>query len=239
VNGAPALELRGVRVRHGPVEVLHGVDLEVRPGELVSLIGSNGAGKTTTLLTAAGVLAPAAGEVLLHGEPVGGRPPHELVARGLCLVPEGRRIFPRLTVEENLRMGGFLVRDPAAVEAGIERGCTLFPILGERRGQLGGTLSGGEQQMLAIARALMASPRVLLLDEPSLGIAPLVVRRIFEVLAALRAGGTTILLVEQNVTMALPLADRAYVLETGCITLSGTGRALMEDPRIRDAYLGA
>jgi branched-chain amino acid transport system ATP-binding protein len=239
VSGAPALELRGLRTGYGPVEVLHGIDLEVRAGELVTLIGSNGAGKTTTLLTAAGVLAPRGGEVLLHGEPIGGLRADEVVARGLCLVPEGRRIFPRLTVEENLRMGGFLLRDDARVEEGIARACALFPILGERRGQLGGTLSGGEQQMLAIGRALMASPRVLLLDEPSLGIAPLVVRRIFEVLQELRAAGTTILLVEQNVTMALPLADRAYVIQTGRITLSGRGKDLLEDPRIQEAYLGA
>jgi branched-chain amino acid transport system ATP-binding protein len=239
VSGAPALELRGLRTGYGPVEVLHGIDLEVRAGELVTLIGSNGAGKTTTLLTAAGVLAPRGGEVLLQGEPIGGLRADEVVARGLCLVPEGRRIFPRLTVEENLRMGGFLLRDDARVEEGIARACALFPILGERRGQLGGTLSGGEQQMLAIGRALMASPRVLLLDEPSLGIAPLVVRRIFEVLQELRAAGTTILLVEQNVTMALPLADRAYVIQTGRITLSGRGKDLLEDPRIQEAYLGA
>jgi branched-chain amino acid transport system ATP-binding protein len=239
VSAAPALELRGLRTGYGPVEVLHGIDLEVRAGELVTLIGSNGAGKTTTLLTAAGVLAPRGGEVLLHGEPIGGLRADEVVARGLSLVPEGRRIFPRLTVEENLRMGGFLVRDAARLDEGIARACTLFPILGERRDQLGGTLSGGEQQMLAIGRALMASPRVLLLDEPSLGIAPLVVRRIFEVMQELRAAGTTILLVEQNVTMALPLADRAYVIQTGKITLSGRGKDLLEDPRIQEAYLGA
>ena len=236
--GEPLLRLRGVRVGHGPVEVLHGIDLEVRTGEIVTLIGSNGAGKTTTLTTIAGVHPPREGEILLRGERIDGRRPHEVAARGLALVPEGRRIFPRLTVRENLEMGAFLVRDAAVVGTRMEEAFALFPILREREGQLGGTLSGGEQQMLAIARALMLKPALLLLDEPSLGLAPLVVSRIFEVVRGLRERGTTVLLVEQNANMALRLADRAYVLETGNLTCTGTGKDLLEDPRIQEAYLG-
>jgi branched-chain amino acid transport system ATP-binding protein len=225
-------------VGHGPVEVLHGIDLEVRSGEIVTLIGSNGAGKTTTLTTVAGVHRPRAGEIAFAGERIDGLRPHEVAARGLVLVPEGRRIFAGLTVRENLEMGAFLVRDPAAIGARMEEGFALFPILRERARQLGGTLSGGEQQMLAIARALMLAPRLLLLDEPSLGLAPIVVSRIFEVVRKLREGGTTVLLVEQNANMALRLADRAYVLETGTLTCTGTGKELLEDPRIQEAYLG-
>jgi branched-chain amino acid transport system ATP-binding protein len=236
--GAALLSIRGLRVGHGPVEVLHGIDLEVRTGEIVTLIGSNGAGKTTTLMTVAGVHRPREGEILLDGAPIQGSRPHEVVARGLALVPEGRRIFPRLTVRENLEMGAFLVRDRAEVGTRMEEAFGIFPVLRERSEQLGGTLSGGEQQMLAIARALMLRPAILLLDEPSLGLAPLVVSRIFEVIRGLRERGTTVLLVEQNANMALRLADRAYVLETGTITIEGPGQDLLADPRIREAYLG-
>jgi branched-chain amino acid transport system ATP-binding protein len=237
-GGGPLLEIRGLRVRHGLIEVLHGVDLEVRRGEVVTLIGSNGAGKTTTLTTVAGVHRPREGEIRFAGERIDGLHAHEVVARGLSLVPEGRRIFPRLTVRENLEMGAFLVRDPAVVRRRMEEGFALFPILREREGQLGGTLSGGEQQMLAIARALMLEPALLLLDEPSLGLAPLVVARIFEVVKALRDRGTTVLLVEQNANMALRLADRAYVMETGTITIEGKGSELLADPRVQECYLG-
>jgi branched-chain amino acid transport system ATP-binding protein len=235
---APLLRMEGVEAGYGPIRALKGVTLEVRPGEIVSLIGCNGAGKTTTLMTLSGVIRPSAGRVLFRGEDLARCAPHEVTARGIGHVPEGRRIFPRLTVRENLEMGAFLVRDPARVAERMERAFALFPILREREGQLGGTLSGGEQQMLAIARALMLEPALLLLDEPSLGLAPLVVARIFEVIRTLREGGTTVLLVEQNANMALRLADRAYVLETGTVTLEGAGRALLADPRIRESYLG-
>ena len=234
----PLLLLDGVHAGYGPIRALKGVSLRVEEGEIVALIGSNGAGKTTTLMTISGVIAPTAGRVVLKGESLAGLPVHEVVARGVCHVPEGRRIFPRLTVRENLEMGAFLVRDPAVVRRRMEEGFALFPILKERESQLGGTLSGGEQQMLAIARALMLEPPLLLLDEPSLGLAPLVVARIFEVVRSLRSRGTTVLLVEQNANMALRLADRAYVLETGTITIEGKGSALLEDPRVRDCYLG-
>jgi branched-chain amino acid transport system ATP-binding protein len=227
-----------VHAGYGPIRALKGVSLRVEEGEIVALIGSNGAGKTTTLMTVSGVIAPTAGRVSLRGEPLGGLAVHEVVARGVCHVPEGRRIFPRLTVRENLEMGAFLVRDPDVVRRRMEEGFALFPILREREEQLGGTLSGGEQQMLAIARALMLEPALLLLDEPSLGLAPLVVARIFEVVKALRGRGTTVLLVEQNANMALRLADRAYVMETGAITIEGRGLDLLEDPRIKECYLG-
>jgi branched-chain amino acid transport system ATP-binding protein len=235
---APVLELRGVSASYGPIRALRGVSLDVRAGEIVALIGCNGAGKTTTLMTTSQVVRATEGDVLLEGRSILGVPAAGVVARGLCQVPEGRRIFPRLTVRENLAMGAFLVRDRGAVERRMDDAFALFPILGERRGQLGGTLSGGEQQMLAIARALMLEPKVLLLDEPSLGLAPLVVRRIFDVIEALRDRGIAVLLVEQNARMALRTADRAYVLETGEIRREGPARALLDDPAIRAAYLG-
>ncbi len=235
---APVLELEGVHSSYGPIRALKGVSLRVEKGEIVALIGANGAGKTTALMTVSRVVRPWKGRVLLRGEDLDGLDPHEVVERGVCHVPEGRRIFPGLTVRENLEMGAFLVRDEGRIRARMEEVFGVFPVLRERAGQTGGTLSGGEQQMLAIGRALMLDPAILLLDEPSLGLAPLVVRRIFEVLRGLRDRGTTILLVEQNANMALRLADRAYVLETGAITFEGTGKALLEDPRIREAYLG-
>jgi branched-chain amino acid transport system ATP-binding protein len=234
----PVLALEAVHAGYGPIRALKGISLRVEEGEIVALIGANGAGKTTTLMTISQVLRATRGSIRLRGEELVGLPPHRVVEKGVGHVPEGRRIFPRLTVRENLEMGAFLVRDPAVAAERRERVHGHFPVLREREDQLGGTLSGGEQQMLAIGRALMLDPAILLLDEPSLGLAPLVVARIFEVVRGLRERGTTVLLVEQNANMALRLADRACVLETGSVTCEGTGRALLEDPRIREAYLG-
>ncbi len=233
------LEVRGLDARYGGVHALKGVSLEVGEGEIVALIGSNGAGKTTTLMSISQVLKPAAGSVKFLGRELVGSAPHEVVAAGLSQVPEGRRIFPRLTVRENLEMGAFLVRDRTVVARRLDEAFALFPILRERAQQLGGTLSGGEQQMLAIARALMLEPKILLLDEPSLGLAPIVVVKIFDVIRALRDRGVPVLLVEQNAHMALRTADRAYVLETGRIRREGRARDLHDDPAIREAYLGA
>jgi branched-chain amino acid transport system ATP-binding protein len=232
------LELKDVHSSYGPIRALKGVSLEVRPGEIVALIGCNGAGKTTTLMSISQVVRPVSGSIRFLGEELRGVEPHAVAERGVSHVPEGRRIFPRLTVRENLEMGAFLVRDPRDTAMRMEQVFTMFPILREREQQLGGTLSGGEQQMLAIGRALMLQPKLLLLDEPSLGLAPLVVRRIFDVLAGLRDLGIPVLLVEQNANMALRLADRAYVLETGTVLCEGTGAELLKDPRIREAYLG-
>jgi branched-chain amino acid transport system ATP-binding protein len=233
------LVLESVEVSYGPVRALHGVSLEIREGEIVTLVGSNGAGKTTTLKTASGVLAPASGRVLLAGEDVTGFPAHALVRRGLAHVPEGRRIFAGLTVRENLEMGGYTVRERRALAAGLDRAYALFPRLSERDRQPAGTLSGGEQQMLAIARALMGRPRLLLLDEPSLGLAPLLVQEIFREIERInREDGVTILLVEQNAHLALACASRGYVLETGRIVLCDSCPNLLEDPQVREAYLG-
>jgi branched-chain amino acid transport system ATP-binding protein len=233
------LEVEGVHARYGGVHALKGVSLRVEPGEIVALIGCNGAGKTTALMSISQVLRPAEGSVRFLGREIVGAAPHAVVAAGLCQVPEGRRIFPRLTVRENLEMGAFLVRDRALIAKRMAEAFEIFPILEERASQLGGTLSGGEQQMLAIARALMLEPKILLLDEPSLGLAPLIVMKIFEVIRALRDRGIPVLLVEQNAHMALRTADRAYVLETGEITREGVARDLHDDPAIREAYLGA
>lgn len=234
---APILSLDVVRAGYGPVEVLKGVSIEVRRGEIVTILGANGAGKTTLLKVAAGVLPSWSGSLRLAGEPYAGQPAHRVLARGVCLVPEGRRIFPRLSVRENLAAGAFLERGGKA-RGRLEEMLALFPILAKRADQPGGTLSGGEQQMLAIARGLMSEPEVLLLDEPSLGLAPLFVQKVAETLKAVRARGVTVVLVEQNAALALDLADRAYVLETGRITLSGSGRDLKCDPRVKEAYLG-
>jgi len=214
------------------------VTLSVAPGELVALVGANGAGKTTTLRVIAGLLAPSGGEILFEDRRIDGVPPHEVVARGLVLTPEGRKIFPSLTVRENLDLGGYLPAARARRQASRDRVMALFPILAERQRQAAGTLSGGEQQMLAIARSLMAGPRLLMLDEPSLGLAPLVVDRIFEVIQAINADGIPVLLVEQNVHRALALAARAYVLERGVVALSGEGPALAAREDVRRAYLG-
>jgi len=231
------LEVRGLRVAYGGIAAVKGIDLDVARGELVCLIGANGAGKTTTLKAVAGALAPAGGRVLLEGREVTGVPAHELVRRGLALVPEGRGIFARLTVAENLRMGAYCRVDPA-IEADLERVCALFPRLRERSRQVAGTLSGGEQQMLAIGRALMSRPKLLLLDEPSMGLAPIAAQSVFSTIREIASGGVTVLLVEQNARAALELARRAYVMESGAIVLSGKAGALLSDPKVREAYLG-
>jgi branched-chain amino acid transport system ATP-binding protein len=235
---AALLRVEGLHAGYGPIEVLKGVSLEVAAGEIVALIGANGAGKTTTLMCISGILRPRAGRVAFAGHDLTRVPAHEVVKRGLAQSPEGRKIFPRLTVLENLQMGAFTRTDRDGVRADVERAYGYFPILKERQGQLGGTLSGGEQQMLAIARALMSRPKLLLLDEPSLGLAPMVVVKIFEVIRELNRSGVSILLVEQNARMALKLAHRGYVMETGSVTLSDRAEALLADPRIQAAYLG-
>lgn len=235
---APLLQIENVRASYGPIEVLKGISLEVNEGEIVALIGANGAGKTTTLMCVSGVNRVRAGRILLGGAEIQNLPAHEIVTRGMSHSPEGRKIFPRLTVLENLEMGAFTRKDPAGVRQDLETAYALFPILRERQAQPGGTLSGGEQQMLAVARALMSRPRLLLLDEPSLGLAPLVCLTIFQVIGDLRKRGVTVLLVEQNARMALKLADRGYVLETGTILMGGPAQELLNDPRVKDAYLG-
>lgn len=233
------LQFKRVTAGYGPLEVLKEVSLEVGEGEIVTMIGANGAGKTTTLMCISGCIRVRAGKIVFAGKPVAGTPAHALVGRGLCHAPEGRRIFPRLTVAENLELGAYTRRDREAVRRDLHRAYERFPVLGQRRGQLGGTLSGGEQQMLALARAWMARPKLLLLDEPSLGLAPLVVARVFEVLRELHAQGMALLLVEQNARQALGLAERGYVMEQGRIALRGPTRELLNDPRVQQAYLGA
>jgi branched-chain amino acid transport system ATP-binding protein len=225
-------------VDYGGIRALRGISLEVAEGQVVALIGANGAGKTTTLRAISKMLRPSAGTIRFRGEDVTRRASHELVARGMAHAPEGRGIFLNLTVRENLDVGAYLRRDRAGIEADAERAYALFPILAERRGQVSGTLSGGEQQMLSVARALMSRPRLLLLDEPSLGLAPQVVERIFEVLRDISATGVSLLLVEQNAHKALQLAHRAYVLETGSIAMTGSGRELLASPEVRKVYLG-
>jgi branched-chain amino acid transport system ATP-binding protein len=230
------LQVDSIRVAYGSIEALRGVSFDVADGEIVTLLGANGAGKTTTLRTVSGLLRPREGSITLEGERIDTVPAHEMVKRGLGHVPEGRRIFPRMSVRENLLMGAYQRRD--SLKSDLERVHELFPVLAERGGQDGGTLSGGEQQMLAIARALMGRPRLLLLDEPSMGLAPMIVTRIFDIIREINAQGTTILLVEQNAAQALRLAARGYVLETGEIVMSDTSAALLKDDRIRAAYLG-
>jgi branched-chain amino acid transport system ATP-binding protein len=231
------LEVQDLHVYYGEIHALKGVTLGVGKGEIVALLGNNGAGKTTTLKTLSGLLPARSGSVRLEGETLLGVPPHAIVLRGIAHVPEGRRIFNRLTVLENLEMGAY-ARSDAAIGQDLERVFVLFPRLKERRAQVAGTLSGGEQQMLAIARALMAAPRILLLDEPSMGLAPVLVEQIFETIRDINGQGTTILLVEQNAAMALSIAHRGYVLETGTVVLSGTAADLQENPEVRRAYLG-
>ncbi len=232
------LQVGGLHAAYGPVEVLHGVSLEVQAGEIVALIGANGAGKTSTLAAVSGLLPATRGTLAFDGADLAALPAHARVRRGLVQVPEGRRIFPRLTVLENLVLGAYALPAPPS-EADLDRAFALFPVLRERRRQKGGTLSGGEQQMLAIARALLGRPRCLLLDEPSLGLAPRVVLAIFDTIRRIRTEGITVLLVEQNARAALELSDRAYVLETGRVLLSGTGRELLDNPQVQRAYLGA
>ena len=233
------LELAGLRAAYGPIEALRGVDLEVRAGELVCLLGANGAGKSSTLRTISGLVRPTAGRIVFDGRPIAGLPPAAILAAGIAHCPEGRRVFPYMSVEENLAMGAYVRRDQRGVAEDLERVCTHFPILGERRRQAAGTLSGGEQQMLAIGRALMARPRLILFDEPSLGLAPTVVETTFAIIADIRRQGTTVLMVEQNAYLALAMADRAYVMETGRIVLGGSARDLLADDHVRRAYLGA
>jgi branched-chain amino acid transport system ATP-binding protein len=237
------LEINDLHAGYGPIEVLKGLSLEVRAGEIVTIIGANGAGKTSTLMCISGVNRIRSGEIRFDNRPLSALPPHEIVRLGLCHCPEGRKIFPRLTVLENLQLGAFtrgnMPADKQAVEHDLQQAFELFPILRERLTQAGGTLSGGEQQMLAVARAMMGRPRLLLLDEPSLGLAPLVVATIFDVIRRLNQSGMAILLVEQNARMALKVAHRGYVLETGQITLSGPAAELLADRRVQDAYLGS
>jgi branched-chain amino acid transport system ATP-binding protein len=231
------LEVSGLRSAYGRIEVLKGVSLEVRAGEIVALIGSNGAGKTTLLRALSGVQPTSAGRVVFAGEDVTRAPAHRRVALGMAQVPEGRQVFGPLSVEDNLRLGAYLRRDPG-IEADRERVYAMFPVLADKRLLAAGGLSGGQQQMLAIGRALMARPKLLLLDEPSMGLAPLLVDQILDAVAGLKAEGVTVLLVEQNAAAALAIADRGYVIETGAIAHSGPGPALLDDPRVRAAYLG-
>ena len=232
------LEARGLEVSYGQIKAVKGVDIEVKQGELVCLIGANGAGKTTVLKALSGMLPPSQGEILFEGERITGTPSHALVRRGIALVPEGRGIFGRLTVEENLRLGAYARRDHAGIRQDVARAYGLFPRLAERRRQFAGTLSGGEQQMLAIGRALLSRPRLLLLDEPSMGLAPMLVQKIFEIIRQIAAEGVTLLLVEQNAKLALQVSHRGYVLESGRVALADTAAALLTNPRVRQAYLG-
>ena len=232
------LTLDAVSARYGRITALQDVTLAVDAGELVCLIGANGAGKTTTLKTISGLLHPAAGRILLDGDEIHGLTPREILQRGIAHCPEGRRVFPYMTVRENLEMGAYVRTDAGMVTADLDRVLGHFPILAERRRQAAGTLSGGEQQMLAIGRALMARPRLILFDEPSLGLAPTMVEAVFEIIAGIRREGTTVLMVEQNAHMALQLATRAYVMETGRVTLEGAARELATNQHVKQAYLG-
>jgi branched-chain amino acid transport system ATP-binding protein len=232
------LAVDNLHAGYGPIEVLKGISLEVRAGEIVALIGANGAGKTSTLMGVSGCLRPRQGRVAWEGRDIHALAPHEIVRLGICHAPEGRKIFPRLTVLENLQMGAFARRDKHAIERDMQHGFELFPILAQRRHQPGGTLSGGEQQMLAVARALMGRPKLLLLDEPSLGLAPMIALKIFEVVRKLNGEGISVLLVEQAARLALKLAHRGYVMEMGQITISGSADELLNDRRVQDAYLG-
>jgi branched-chain amino acid transport system ATP-binding protein len=234
----PVLSVQDVHTYYGSIHALQGISLDVAAGEIVTLIGGNGSGKSTTLNTISGIVRPRSGQVLLNGEDLAGVPAHEITAKGVVQVPEGRRIFARLTVLENLEMGAFIVRDKATIEARSERAFELFPRLRERRRQVAGTLSGGEQQMLAIGRALMSDPQVLLMDEPSMGLAPVLVDQIFDTIRRLHEAGTTILLVEQNARMALQVADRGYVIETGRIVLTERAENLRDNEMVQKAYLG-
>jgi len=232
------LTLEAVNVFYGGIHALRDVSLTVRAGEVVTLIGANGAGKSTTLRAISGLLTPASGRILFEGQDITGQPAHSLVPRGISMAPEGRGVFANLTVLENLEMGAYLVRDAEQIRQDLERGFTMFPRLRERMKQKAGTLSGGEQQMLAIARALMSRPKLLLLDEPSLGLAPIVCQTIFSTIDAIKNAGTTVLLVEQNANAALKHSDRAYVLETGAVILDGPAGEVATHPRVREAYLG-
>ena len=232
------LELRDVSVSYGSIRAVRSASLTVRDGEIVALIGANGAGKSTILQAVSGLLKISGGDISLDGNSIAGLPTNRIVELGVIQVPEGRQIFGGMTVIENLRLGAYMIRDRAELERRMEIAFSLFPVISQRRRQLAGTLSGGEQQMLAIGRGLMADPKVLLLDEPSLGLSPLLTRQVFEVLGALRGKGITMLLVEQNACEALEISDRAYVLETGVVAMSGPSRDLADDPHVKTAYLG-
>lgn len=231
------LTIDDLKVRYGGIEAVRGISFDVKAGEIVTLIGANGAGKSSTLRTISGLVKPADGKVIFEGEDITGKDPTQIVSKGLMMVPEGRRIFPNLTVLENLRIGAYLRKDE--LEEDIERVYGYFPRLKERSWQEGGTLSGGEQQMLAVGRALMGRPKLLMMDEPSLGLAPIVVQEIFRIIRQINDAGTTVLLIEQNANMALHVADRAYVIENGKILMEGTGKELLEDEKVREAYLGS
>jgi branched-chain amino acid transport system ATP-binding protein len=235
----PLLEVIDLHTYYGNIHALQGVSLNVESGEIVTLIGANGAGKTTTLNTISGIVAPRAGQVLLDGEDLLRVPAHMIVTRGVVQVPEGRRTFARLTVEENLKMGGYSLKNKADVNQGVDRAYEMFPRLRERRSQVAGTLSGGEQQMLAMGRALMSSPRLLLLDEPSMGLAPNLVDLIFDTIVRIHDEGTAILLVEQNANMALEVASRGYIIQTGTVVLADQSAALRDNEDVKRAYLGA
>ncbi len=232
------LKVKGLKVAYGGIQAVKGVDFEVREGELVSLIGSNGAGKTTTMKAITGTQAILAGEIEYLGRSLKGQGPWDLVEQGLVMVPEGRGVFTRMTIIENLQMGAYLRKDKAGIAADIERMFELFPRLRERKDQLAGTMSGGEQQMLAMGRALMSQPKLLLLDEPSMGLSPIMVDKIFEVVKSVYDQGMTVMLVEQNASRALAMADRGYVMDSGLITMSGKASEMLDDPKVRAAYLG-
>jgi branched-chain amino acid transport system ATP-binding protein len=238
VDGAPVLELRNVSTHYGLIAVLREVSIELRPGEIVCLLGGNASGKSTTLKTILGMVTPSQGEVVYRGESIGGLSTTEIVGRGVTMVPENRRLFTRMTVRENLELGSYLRTDKAKVKEDLDRVMELFPRIRERLTQKAGTLSGGEQQMVAMSRALMADPKVLLMDEPSMGLAPVLVDQVFQIIQDINKLGTTIFVVEQNANMALSIADRGYVLQTGQIVLADTAAALLKNPQMREAYLG-
>lgn len=232
------LKISGLKVAYGGIQAVKGIDLEIREGELVTLIGANGAGKTTTMKAITGLQGWAGGEVEYLGQSIKGMPSYELLKRGLVMVPEGRGVFARMTITENLRMGAYVRNDDAGIQRDIDRMFTIFPRLKERANQLAGTMSGGEQQMLAMGRALMSQPKLLLLDEPSMGLSPIMVDKIFEVVRDISTQGVTVLLVEQNARLALHAADRGYVMDSGLITMSGNAKDMLNDPKVRAAYLG-
>ncbi|MCB5167771.1 ABC transporter ATP-binding protein [Streptomyces bambusae] len=232
------LKVEDLKVAYGKIEAVKGISFEVNEGEIVCLVGTNGAGKTTTLRTLSGLIKPRSGSITFDGQPLNAVPAHKIVSLGLAHSPEGRHIFPRLTIAENLQLGAFLRSDKDGIEKDIQRAYEMFPILGERRKQAAGTLSGGEQQMLAMGRALMSQPKLLMLDEPSMGLSPLMMQKIMSTIADLKAAGMTILLVEQNAQAALSLADHAHVMEVGKVVLSGTGQDLLHNEDVRKAYLG-
>ena len=237
-NGSAMLTISGLKVAYGGIQAVKNVDLEVREGELVTLIGANGAGKTTTMKAITGIKAISGGDILYRGQSIKGVPPHELLKRGLAMVPEGRGIFARMTILENMQMGAYLRNDTDGIQKDVDRMFGFFPRLKERAAQLAGTLSGGEQQMLAMARAIISRPKLLLLDEPSMGLSPIMVEKIFEVVREISKEGLTVLLVEQNARLALQAATRGYVMDSGTITMSGDAKQMLDDPKVRAAYLG-